>query len=187
MQVFIATRTAVITALTILILCAAPSFADENPFSTDSKSLYDGIQKILLAAAERMPESNYGFKPTEEVRSYGQIIGHVADTQYYFCSAALGEKNPRPNVEKTKTTKAELVAALKDAFAYCDKAQAAMTDATGAEMVKSMGSERPRLGVLSINHVHSIEHYGNLTTYMRLKGIVPPTSDPAFMKEMNKK
>ena len=77
-------------------------------------------------------------------------------------------------------TKAELVGALKEAFAYCDKAHAAMTDASGAEMVKSMGGERPKLGVLGINQVHSIEHYGNLVTYMRLKGIVPPSSEPPF-------
>jgi uncharacterized damage-inducible protein DinB len=187
MQVLNETRTAVTTALMLLILCASPSLADENPFSAHSKSLYDGVQKILLAAAEKMPEASYNFKPTEEVRSYGQIVGHIADTQYFFCSTALGEKNPGPKTEQTKTTKAEIIAALKEALAYCDKVHASMTDASGAQLVKSMGGERPRLGVLTINQVHSIEHYGNLVTYMRLKGIVPPTSDPAFMKAMNSK
>ena len=72
----------------------------------------------IIRAAEKMPEENYAFKPTPEVRSFGQLIGHVADAQYLFCSAVLGKPNPAPGVEKSKTTKAELVQALKDAFAY---------------------------------------------------------------------
>ena len=108
-----------------------------------------------------MQEVYYSFKPTDAVRSYGQILGHVADSQYYFCSIALGEKNPAPNIEKTKTSKADLIAALKDAFAYCDRAYDGMTDASGAKMVKLMGFDVPKLGVLTNNLAHTSEHYGN--------------------------
>ena len=186
-----------LSVLRILFICllgpVALVLADEKPAAPApppaQKSLgahhqftYGMVQKILVRSAETMPEENYGFKPTEAVRSFGQMVGHVADSQYYFCSVALGEKNPAPNVEKTKTSKADLIAALKEAFAYCDKAYGGITDETAKEIVKFMGGT-PRLGVLAINEMHSMEHYGNLVTYMRLKNLVPPTSDQAFMKQ----
>ena len=155
---------------------AAPS---ANPYSTFTKAAYGRVENILLRSAAKAPEEDYGFKPTDAVRSYGQIIGHVADAQYMFCSIALGEKNPAPNIEKTKTTRADLIAALKDAFAYCDKVYDGMTDASGAQIIKLFGGDTPRLGVLIVNNMHDMEHYGNLVTYMRLKNIVPPTSEPA--------
>ena len=125
-----------------------------------------------------MPEENYNFKPTDTVRNFGQIVAHVAGSQYLYCSAVLGEKNPAPKVEQTKTSKADLIAALKDAFAYCQKAYDGMTDASAAEMVKVNEYDTPKLGVLYANIFHTLDHYGNLVTYMRIKGIVPPTSEP---------
>ena len=151
--------------------------APANPYSTFNKFTYARVKTILVSSAEKMPEENYNFKPTDSVRSYGQIVGHVADAQYTFCSIALGENNPGLKIEQTKTTKAELVAALKEAVAYCDKAYDGMTDASGAQTVKMFGTDMPKLGVLNINTMHDMEHYGNLVTYMRLKNIVPPTSE----------
>jgi uncharacterized damage-inducible protein DinB len=150
-----------------------------NPFSTYNKIFFARMKTILVASAEKMPEENYNFKPTEAVRSYGQIVGHLADAQYNFCSMALGETNPGLKIEETKTTKADLVAALKGALAYCDKAYDSMTDASGTQTVKLFGMDMPKFGVLNINNAHDMEHYGNLVTYMRLKNIVPPTSEQA--------
>ncbi|HYL62896.1 MAG TPA: DinB family protein [Candidatus Methylomirabilis sp.] len=147
-------------------------------FSTFNKIAYARLKIILVSSAEKMPEENYNFRPTDAVRSYGQIVGHLADAQYNFCSLALGEKNPDLKIEQTKTTKADLVASLKDALAYCDKAYDTMTDASGTQTVKLFGGDMPKLGVLNINNMHDMEHYGNLVTYMRLKNIVPPTSEP---------
>jgi uncharacterized damage-inducible protein DinB len=160
-----------------ILASAALSMAQDNPFSTWNKVAYGRVSQILLASAEKMPEANYSYKPTDAVRSYGQIVGHVADAQYMFCSIALGEKAPDPKVEQTKTSKADLIAALKSAFAYCDKAYDGMTDASGAQMVKLFGNDTPRLDVLTVNNMHDMEHYGNLVTYMRLKNIIPPTSE----------
>ena len=186
-----------LTLLICLVATAAVAFSQEpsktaapatqdNPFSVHNKFLYGGMKMILLRAAEKMPEENYSFKPTEAVRSYGQILGHVVDVQYSFCSVVRGEKDPNPNIEKTKTSKAELIAALKDVFAYCDRAYDGMTDASGSQMVKLMGMDAPKLGVLMTNTAHSAEHYGNLITYMRLKNIVPPTSEPGMMPQTKK-
>ncbi|MGO9124859.1 MAG: DinB family protein [Terriglobales bacterium] len=170
----------------LLCLLALPAFSQEkqpsdNPLSAFTKRVY-GFQKgILLRSAEKVPEEDYNFKPTETVRSYGQIIGHLADAQYLFCSKVLDEKNPEPKIEQTKTSKPDLIAALKTAFAYCDKAYDGMTDASGGQMVKLFGTDTPKLGVLIFNNVHNWEHYGNLVTYMRIKNIVPPSSEQAQM------
>jgi uncharacterized damage-inducible protein DinB len=164
-------------ALAIGVLASATvATAQDNPFSTFNKKAYGRVKQMLLASAEEMPEANYSFKPTDSVRSYGQIIGHLADAQYLFCSVALGEKNPELKIEQTKTSKADLIAALNTAFAYCDKAYDGMTDAAGGQMVKFFGNDMPKLGVLSFNNMHNFEHYGNIVTYLRMKNLVPPSS-----------
>src|SRR6266699_4368739 len=183
------------TLLRLVVLCLAvpagvvsaqdkatqekPMVSQENPLSTWNKFAYARVKDILLKSAEKMPVENYSFKPVDTVRSYGQIVGHVADAQYAFCSIALGEKNPAPNIEHTKTSKAELIAALNAAFAYCDKAYDGMTDATAAQTIKLFGNDAPRLSALTVNNMHDLEHYGNLATYMRMKNIVPPSSEQA--------
>jgi uncharacterized damage-inducible protein DinB len=145
--------------------------------------MYDGIKMIILRTAEKVPEKYYHFKPTDKVRSFGQILGHIADSQYLFCSLVLGEKNPAPRIEKTHTTKAGLIAALKKAFAYGDKAYTAMTDESAIQTVQFFGQDTPKFSVLQVNGTHTISHYGNLVTYMRMKNIVPPTSEPGVIPQ----
>jgi len=160
--------------------------APDNPPIPFNKLAYGFVKANLLRSAEKMPEENYGFKPTEAVRSFGQIIGHVADSQYFFCSVVRGEKNPGLKIEQTKTSKADLIASLKDSIAYCDKAFDGMTDASASEMVKLMGRDMPRRDVLTANAMHGVEHYGNLVVYLRMKNIVPPSSEPGSMPEPKK-
>ncbi len=169
-----------VVLLTLISLSGALLHAQAvtDPLSGGIKGIYNISRSNVVRAAEKMPEENYSFKPTPEVRSFGQILGHVADAQYLFCSAAFGETNPAPGIEKSKTSKADLVKALNDAFAYCDKAYSAMTDAHAADMVKFFGRDQAKLTVLAFNSAHNMEHYGNLVTYMRIKGLVPPTSEP---------
>jgi uncharacterized damage-inducible protein DinB len=154
-----------------------PAVTAENPLTSWNKIAYTRVKGILVRSAEKMPEENYGFKPVDTVRSYGQIIGHLADAQYLFCSLAIGEKGPGLDIEHTKTSKADLVAALNTAFAYCDKAYDSMTDASAVQTIKLFGNDAPRMSALIVNNMHNMEHYGNLVTYMRIKGIVPPSSE----------
>lgn len=166
------------TLLTLVLVCAAAAQSpDLKSISGGARALQNQVKSVVERSAAKMPEENYSFKPTPDVRSYGEILGHVADAQYLFCSAVLGEKNPAPGIEKGKKTKAELTAALQEAFGYCDKAYAALTDANAGDPVKFFGSDRTRLNVLTFNSMHNFEHYGNLVTYLRLKGIVPPSSE----------
>ncbi len=154
-----------------------PAAASSNPITASEKGFYTVVSGEVIAAAEKMPEQNYSFKPTPEVRSFGQIVGHAADAQYFFCATATGEPSPMKDIEKTKTSKADLVTALKDAVAYCNKAFAGMTDAQGSQTVKMMNYDMAKLTVLSVNTAHTDEHYGNMVTYLRIKGIVPPSSE----------
>ncbi len=155
----------------------APAAPPANPITLSEKGLYSFLSSAVVRAAQKMPEENYSFKPTPEVRSFGQLVGHVADANYMFCSQATGDANPSKDIEKTKTSKADLVAAVKDAVAYCTKSFDSMTDAKGSEMVKLFNFNLARITLFSLNTAHTDEHYGNMVTYMRLKGIVPPTSE----------
>lgn len=156
---------------------AAPAAAPANPITVTEKGLYDFIVSGVVRGAQKMPEENYAFRPTPEVRSFGQLVGHVADANYMFCSTAAGEANPVKDIEKTKTSKSDLVAAVQGSVAYCNKVFDGMTDARGSEMMKLFGFNLTRLSVLSLNTAHTDEHYGNMVTYLRIKGIVPPTSE----------
>ena len=159
-------------------LLALPMMAQGpvNPISADLKSAWSQIKGYVARAADKMPEDQYSFKPTPEVRSYGQLIGHIADAQYMICGAAKGEQKML-GIEKSKTSKGELIAALAESTAYCDAVYNALTDASGAETVKMFGRERPRMGALQMNVAHDFEHYGNMVTYLRMKGLVPPSSE----------
>src|SRR5499427_787487 len=164
--------------LLILICAVQAQTPDLKSASGYPKMVQKQVSAWIERAAEKMPEEEYAFKPDPAVRSFGQILGHVADANYSFCAGALGESIPAPTVEKTKTSKTELKTALHDAFAYCSRAYDALTDASAGETIKAFGQERNKLGVLWFNASHNLEHYGNLVVYMRTKGIVPPSSDP---------
>lgn len=140
--------------------------------------LHGITEGAVTATAEQVPESLYSFQATDEVRTLGQLLAHIADANYNFCSAASGDTNPNTeSIEQTKTSKADIQAALTSAFAYCREVYANMTDAQGAEMVPLFGGqEMARSAVLAFNSAHTYEHYGNLVTYMRLNDITPPSS-----------
>ncbi len=137
---------------------------------------WDMVTGYIIRAAEQVPEADYGFKPTPEVRSFGELFGHVAGAQDMFCSLALGEPAPAEDaVEKAATGKAALVAALRKSTENCNRAYQ-QADAALAGSVQVFGMTRTRMGVLAMNAVHNGEHYGNIVTYLRIKGMVPPSS-----------
>lgn len=142
------------------------------------RELWQAMTNYVTRAAADVPDSLYGYKPVATVRTFGQLIGHVAGAQYMICAAALGDP-PRgeDEIEKTRTTKTELVAALRESTEYCGRAYA-QTDAAAQQLTQLFGQERSRLGALGLNATHNAEHYGNLVTYMRMNGLVPPSSRP---------
>jgi hypothetical protein len=144
-----------------------------NPMSSELKAAYDSVKANLLRAAEKMPDENYGFKPTPDIRSFAQVLDHAASAQMHTCGAVLGEQKP---VNAEAATKADVVAALNAAFAECDKAYDSLTDANAAEMIKTPRGGRSRIGALAGNIAHDNEQYGILSVYMRLKGVSPSDS-----------
>ena len=155
---------------------AAQTGKTADPAVGTLKVLWEGPTAHFTTAAEELPESTYAYRPTAEVRTFGQLVGHVAGAQYLICAAALGEPaREEDEIEKTRTTKAELVAALKASTEYCGRAYA-QTDKALQQSTKLFGQQRTRLYALGLNATHNAEHYGNMVTYLRLNGIVPPSS-----------
>jgi uncharacterized damage-inducible protein DinB len=154
---------------------AATLYAQDSPFSADAKQGYTGIKNTLMRAAEKMPDENYSFRTVPEVRTYGEMITHVADVQFMLCGLAKGEQKQEKAPENK--TKAGASAYLKSSFDYCDGVYNSMTDAAGAMKVKMFGREMTKLGVLQFNLQHDNEMYGTMVAYLRIKGIVPPSSD----------
>lgn len=173
------TRQLTAVALAALILSPAAAFAQATPFTEAVKAQLGQIKTPITRTAEKVGEDLYAFKPTPEVRSLGQLIGHIADGNYGICGMASGLKPTASGIEKSTTSKAALQKALADSFTFCEQALASMDDKKAVETIKAFGTVQPRLMVLAFNNSHLNEHYGNLVTYMRLKGIVPPSSEAA--------
>ena len=164
----------IIAAFSFTALLSAQTPA--NPLVTVSKNIYGIAKNDVLGSLDKVSDALWSFQPTPDIRTFGQLFAHIADGQYEFCSAAAG-KSVSKDIEKTLKTKAEIAPALKSAFAYCDEIYAGMTDANAAEMVSFFNMKITKLGAMDFNTAHTMEHYGNLVTYMRLKGIVPPSSE----------
>lgn len=168
-------------SLLLLLVSATPLLAQQqgaaaaaNTNVMASKRVYDIGHNYVLRAAEQMPESLYSFRPAATVRTFGQLVGHVADAEAMFCAMALGEAPANTGYEQ-KTSKADLIAALKASAAVCERAYA-QTDAAAAGAVKIFGRDSNRAFALQLNGAHDMEHYGNLVTYLRINGMVPPSS-----------
>ncbi len=169
-----------------LLVAVAPVlvFAQQPPAATQPAAIaiaairtqWQGAISNITKAAEELSEADYAYRPVGTVRTFGELIGHVAGSQNLMCAAALGDKQPAEDaVEKAATSKAALVAALKASTAYCEKAYTISAASAGAP-VEMFGDKSTKVGALVLNAVHDGEHYGNIVTYMRMKGMVPPSS-----------
>ncbi len=143
--------------------------------AADLNQKYNAIKRNLTQAAEDMPEDGYSLQPSKEERTFGGWVAHVADAQAGGCSGVAGD---RKNIgAASKTSKADLVAALKQSFDICDAVFAGTTEANAGEMVASFGGQTPRAAALYGVIIHSNECYGNMAVYLRLKGLVPPSTE----------
>jgi len=150
-------------------------FAQDNPLSTEAQQSWARTKNNTLAAAEKMPEENYGFKPAPESQSFRDLIAHTADSAMGACSGYNGERKNAGAA--SMDAKAELVAALSAAMAECDKAYGSLTDAKAGEMIAGRGGNQSRLGSLYRNTIHIEHEYAQMAVHFRLKGLVPPSSE----------
>ncbi len=142
------------TMMFLIAVAGASALYAQNPLSAELKQQYNGAKRDITNA---------------------QIIGHTADIQLAVCAGAKGEQK-RGNAEQTKTSKADLVAALKESFDYCDSVVDPLTDATAVQMVKMFGRDQSRLGTLYFDVIHNNEMYGQIVVYYRAKGMTPPST-----------
>jgi uncharacterized damage-inducible protein DinB len=179
-------------AFTLLVVCIASGASAQTTgagydaltpsLAAVAKAMHTTIRQNLAQAAESMPAEEYSFKPTPDVRSFGQVVGHVINANLFFCAQAAGEKSPATRNYEQVAEKAALVAGLNESLAYCDKVYGGTTDGTFTQAVKMPpipgvgATETVRGAVLTFNTAHNNEHYGNLVVYMRLKGHVPPST-----------
>lgn len=166
--------------LVAMLAGAASLKAQSNPISADAKTDYASIKAVLLQAAANMPEENYGFRAMPKALSYGEMIAHVADTQMDLCAIAKGEQ--KKGNAAGKISKGDLSAALKTSFAYCDPVYDSLTDAGGAKVVNMYSHDRSKLGVLFFNVEHDNDIYGQMVAYMRIKGIMPESTEGKWRK-----
>jgi uncharacterized damage-inducible protein DinB len=143
----------------------------------DARDHWRMMSSYVLRSASDLPEDKYGYRPTAGVRSFAELFSHVAGAEAMFCAMALGEKVPSEDAV-TARSKTDLVAALRQSTQYCERAYA-QSDAAAAGTVDVFGAPHTRLYVLMFNATHDAEHYGNLVTYLRMNGIVPPSSQPS--------
>jgi hypothetical protein len=170
-----------------IVLTVAAAAAQQPPAPTtiavSIQRAYAGIKANLTQAADKMPEADYGFKPSSmpEVRVYGALFSHVAQSQFGPCAAVKGVPNPMMGrqLETELKTKAEIVKALADSFAFCDDAYASLTDANISEMIMQGRGQTARAAILANNVTHNNEMAGTAYVYMRAKGLVPPSTEAA--------
>jgi hypothetical protein len=160
-----------------LSLAAQP--AAPRSLTAEGKQLYTAIKTNLIKAAEKMPEESYAFKASPDIRTFGALIAHIADSQMRMCGMAKGEQKSVDAA--SKTAKADIVAALKSSFDFCGAAWDATTDANATDTVGGGRMQASRLTMLMRNTIHDNEEYGYLAVYLRIKGVVPPSSDRSAM------
>lgn len=149
--------------------------AQSDPLSNEARQAWNRTKNNVIAAANKMPEGDYDFKPAPESQSFRQLVAHTADSAMGVCSAYSGERKSAGAA--SKTTKADLVAALQSSMEECDKAYGALTDAKATEMIEGRMGQRSRLGTLYGNTVHIEHEYAQMAVHLRLKGQVPPSSE----------
>jgi uncharacterized damage-inducible protein DinB len=146
-----------------------------SPFSDVIRASWYSINALILSSAEKMPGEHYGFQPTKDIRTFAQILAHIAADHHAGCGATIGRKAPDTRFDKLKA-KQELVKALQESGAVCDMAYGLLTDENAQFRYRAFDGEYTRFALLTSNVTHDSQHYGNLVTYMRLKGVLPPSS-----------
>jgi uncharacterized damage-inducible protein DinB len=140
------------------------------------KATYEVTKGYITKAAAQVPEDKYGYQPTPEVRTMGRLFGHIANASTMICNTASGMGGPPASDAEKLTAKADIQKALAAGFAVCDHAFQMITPANANETFEIFGMTHSRIGGMALNNAHNFEHYGNIVTYMRINGMVPPSS-----------
>jgi len=166
-------------AALLAAVVAAPLAAQQapaDPLTSALKRQFDGIALNLKEAAEAMPEAKYAFRPSPDVKTFASEVGHAANAQFNFCSRAKGEPNPNKENFEALTDRAALVKALVASSDYCASVFTGASDKSLLELVGQGAAAQPRAAAIAANIAHSNETYGTMVPYLRLSGVVPPST-----------
>lgn len=181
MRVLSVTAAILLSAGTAMAQPPAPG--QPNTITVQLNRGYANLKANFTEMGDKMADADYAFKPgpAAELRTFGQLLGHLANAQFGSCAVMLGQPNPNQghNLEVELKTKAEFVKAMNESFALCDKAFAALTEQNKDEMIPQGQAQIARSAVLANVVVHGNEMYGTAAVYMRAKGLVPPSTERA--------
>jgi uncharacterized damage-inducible protein DinB len=178
-RTFYSTVAGAALALSLPLAVEAQATSSANAFIEGIRANWRSQASMVTRSGEMMPDSAFSYRPVATVRTFGEVIAHVAGSQYMICAAALGEPaRAEDAIEKIAKRKEEVMDAMKKSTAYCERAYA-QNPTLLAQSTKLFGDTMTKFAALSLNAVHNGEHYGNLVTYLRMKGMVPPSSQPS--------
>jgi len=168
-------------AYILLALWASSALAQESADKADPmietlQLTNDYVKAMVTTAADQMSEDDFAFSPTSETRSFGQLLTHIAESNYFFCSTAKGEEAPQSADSESMTNREDIITMLSSSFDYCDAIYNSAEKINPDTEIEFMGQSRSPLTVLAFRNNHVLLHYGNVITYMRLRGKVPPSS-----------
>jgi len=167
--------------LCILLLSATAVLAqDKNPVTTVTKEILPRQEKNLVAAVEEMPANKFGYTPTEQQLTFGQLVLHIIGSNNLLCSTIgdIPEVNA-PVPLKESDGKDKLVTALKASFEFCTTALSKVDDSKLGDEVELFGGRKgPRAFALIALTNDWADHYSSAAMYLRLNGLLPPTAQP---------
>lgn len=162
-------------SVSVAMLAQAPAGTGDP--AAEVRGSYQRLKPNVIGAAEKMHADDYGFKPTPDIRTFARVVNHVTEAQFHTCTTLNGGTFDPKSVPGDEAGKEAVLAGLKASFAECDKAYGALTAENVTEKLKVGQGMRSRIGLAWGNVSHDNEQYAELSTYLRLKNIAPPTSE----------
>ena len=165
----------ILGTMVVAAAITSPLMAQDNPLSSEAQRAWNRTKSLIVAAANKMPEEHYSFKPAPESQSFGDLVAHTANAAMGSCSNIGGERK-RAGVNGS-SSKADLLAAIDAAMAECEAAYGGLTDSNAADMIAGRRGQSPRIGLLYRNTIHIEHEYAQMAVHMRFNGLVPPSSE----------
>lgn len=164
----------------VLIMLTATGYAqsgEKNPVTSVVREILPRQQKNLVAAVEEMPADKFNYKPTEQQQTFGHLVLHMTESNYYLCAKIGGSGPPKQQELKESDGKDKLLAVLKSSFDFCNAALDKMDDSRLGESIEAYGGRKAPLAWALIALTNDwADHYGGAAMYLRLNGLLPPTA-----------
>ena len=161
-----------VAVLLSLALLAADAVAVAANAAAEYATHFDALSDLSIAVAQAMPPDQYGFRPHPESMNFGELMSHIANTNYQFCA---GLKDSAPPASPSPTDKDGVVKLLSDSFAYCSSVIPNLTDEQLGKYHNSPDGRLLGREVLLVMYIHVAHHRGQAEIYLRDKGIKPPS------------